>query len=101
MLSCDRHAALRQQHACIQGAVELCEWMFEHGTNPQLQNISSAVYDSPTEDQIYQTQQYVPACSSAPSAALVYPQSGSSAGKVFLSLLNNQCHSLLLCAENT
>ncbi len=53
----------------LQGAAEMCEWMVQYGTDPQLLNISSAVYTSPTENQIYQSMPEVQACSLAPGAA--------------------------------
>lgn len=55
--------------ASLQGAAEMCDWMAEHGTDPQLLNISNAVYTSPTENQIYQAMPDVIACSPAPGAA--------------------------------
>ena len=53
----------------VQGAVELCNWMSEHGTDAVLLNISSAVYDSPTENQIYEMKAQLPDCSPTPAPA--------------------------------
>ena len=53
----------------MQGAVELCDWMSEHGTDAMLLNISSAVYNSPTENQIYEIKAQLPDCPMAPAPA--------------------------------
>ena len=53
----------------LQGAVLICQWMSQYGTDPHLLNISDAVYDSTTEDQIYQSMAYLPPCSSSPAPA--------------------------------
>ena len=65
----------------IQGAVLICQWMSQYGSDPQLLNISDAVYDSTTEDQIYQSMVYLPPCSSSPvPAPSVLPASRKIAG---------------------
>ncbi|CAL5229101.1 g12363 [Coccomyxa viridis] len=51
------------------GAAEMCDWMAKYGTDPQLRNISDAVYTSPTEIQIFQSMPDVEACTPAPGAA--------------------------------
>ena len=53
----------------MQGAVELCDWMSEHGTDAVLLNISSAVYNSPTENQIYEIKAQLPDCPLTPAPA--------------------------------
>ena len=58
-----------QPMLCLQGAAEMCDWMAKYGTDPQLRNISDAVYTSPTENQIYQSVPDVEACTPAPGAA--------------------------------
>lgn len=65
----------------VQGAVLICQWMSQYGSDTQLLNISDAVYDSTTEDQIYQSMAYLPPCSSSPAPApSVLPASRKIAG---------------------
>ena len=53
----------------VQGAVELCDWMSEHGSDAMLLNISSAVYNSPTKNQIYKIKAQLPDCPLTPAPA--------------------------------
>ena len=77
---------------CLQGAAEMCDWMAKYGTDPQLRNISDAVYTSPTEIQIFQSMPDVEACTPAPGAApasLAAPRA-KAAGRVSHFLCNLQ-----------
>lgn len=53
----------------LQGAVAMCDWMVQHGSDPKLLNISNAVFLSPTENDIYQTMPFLEACSPTPGVA--------------------------------
>ena len=49
--------------------MELCNWLSEHGSDTVLLNISSAVYNSPTENQIYEIKAQLPDCPLTPAPA--------------------------------
>ena len=57
--------------------MELCDWLSEHGSDVLLLNISSAVYDSPTENQIYEIKAQLPDCPLTPAPA---PDNPATAG---------------------
>ena len=53
----------------MQGAVDMCSWMLDHGSNPALLNLSATVYSAPTENYIYEMRPQLPECPVAPSPA--------------------------------
>ncbi|CAK0785100.1 hypothetical protein CVIRNUC_008306 [Coccomyxa viridis] len=69
------------------GAVELCNWLSEHGSDTVLLNISSAVYNSPTENQIYEIKAQLPDCplTPAPAPAKSLPAHSRAASMISLS----------------
>lgn len=58
---------------CLQGAIQMSQWELDHGSNPQLRNLSSTIIAEQTRE-VQQMQEYLiqlPACAPSPAPALV------------------------------
>lgn len=73
----------------VQGAVQMAQWELDHGSNPQLRNLSNSIITSQTQE-IAQMQGYLPqlpTCAPSPAPA---PAAMVRALLTFLSTLPSQ-----------
>ena len=58
---------------CLQGAIQMSQWELDHGSNPQLRNLSSTIIAEQTREvqQMQGCLMRLPACAPSPAPAQV------------------------------